>query len=135
MRVNYDAVGIFLWLIRRFQKKLGDSIKSAHTDGRTEFKRSLDVLYNAGLDTTSTADYTPWCTGLAERTHGDITSIDRSCMLQSHFLQSHWNFSIQDVDYYKNSVQNSTTKDVYMDVFAKQLNSFLLGDSHFINSR
>lgn len=72
-----------LHFIKCFEKQSGHVIREVHADGGGESKRSKKWLEGQGVKCTLSTPYTPQSNGLAERAHGVVLSLARTCLHQA----------------------------------------------------
>ena len=121
MKSKSEAPELVINFIKKIEKQSGRIIKRVHADNGTEFTRAFDYVDSQGVETTTSTAYTPESNGLAERMNGILTSMIRSCILQSKLPQSYWNFALRHVIDCKNAVPHSKTKKApYEVLFGKR---------------
>lgn len=116
MRKKGEASDVVLEFAKWFERQSGRSVFGFHTDGGGEFKKALRVLSAQGVDVSFTTGYTPQSNGLAERTHGIVLSMARSCLVQAKLPMRYWGFAVRHVADCKNNVPHSATKKVPVSV-------------------
>lgn len=111
-----EAASEVLKFIRFFEKQSGRVVKKVHTDGGTEFLRSLSELERQGVDISTTVPYTPESNGLAERTHQTVVANARTCLHQAKLPLKFWNFAVSHVVDCRNYIRHDTTKKIPFEV-------------------
>ena len=112
LRSKAEASAEVMKFTRYFERQTGRKVKRLHTDGGSEFKRAADDLQDMGVEVEYTTTYTPQSNGLAERAHGVILSLARTCLSQAKIPFRYWSYAVQHVVDCKNAVPHSTTKEV-----------------------
>ena len=109
LRSKGEASEALLHYVKCFEKQTGHTVHALHTDGGGEFSKARKALKSQGVKTTHTTSYTAASNGLAERTHGTILALARSCLLQSKLPLKYWGYAVRHVTMCKNVVTHSTT--------------------------
>ena len=115
LRSKGEASEALLHYVKCFEKQTGRTVRALHTDGGGEFVKARKALKSQGVKCTHTTAYTAASNGLAERTHGTILALARSCLLQSKLPLKYWAYAVEHVTTCKNVVTHSTTGRVPYD--------------------
>lgn len=109
IRTKRDASEEVLNYVSRFERQTDRTVKSIHSDGGSEFDKAFKHLERLGVDSSRTTPYTPQSNGLAERSHGIILSMARTCLSQAGLPFGYWNYAVWHVADCKNAVVHSAT--------------------------
>lgn len=109
IRTKGEASDELMDYVTRFERQTERKVKSVHSDGGSEFTKAFKSLNRQGVSTSRTTPYTPQSNGLAERSHGIILSMARTCLSESGLPFSYWNYAIRHVADCKNAVVHSAT--------------------------
>ena len=112
LRTKGEASKALLHFVKCFEKQTGHTVRALHTDGGREFAKAHHTLKSQGLKTTYTTSYTPPSNGMAERTHGTIFALARSCLLQAKLPLKYWGYEARHVTTCKNVVPHSMTGSI-----------------------
>lgn len=109
LRTKGEASNALLHFMNVFERQSGQTFRSLHTDGGSEFERAMAKFEDMGIAVTTTTPYTPPSNGLVERTQGVLLSLARSCLVESKLPLEYWMEALLHVTKSRNIVIHSAT--------------------------